>query len=136
MLSEVRRKAEGGETSPVPPLAEESSEAGPSSRLQGGGGVASSELGGDEDAMADNAAINLFRLPNYFSNDSDDGKGSGVFAYVDLHGHASKRGTFFYGNHIDNLDAAIETLLLPKILSINCPYFDFDACNFSKANTQ
>ncbi|CAG0918412.1 unnamed protein product [Notodromas monacha] len=105
-------------------------------RQEGGGGVASSELGGEEDAMADNAAINLFRLPNYFSSENNDGKGSGVFAYVDLHGHASKRGTFFYGNHIDNLDAAVETLLLPKILSINCPYFDFDACNFSKANTQ
>ena len=30
-------------------------------------------------------------------------KNSGIAYYVDLHGHASKRGCFMYGNHVENI---------------------------------
>lgn len=36
---------------------------------------------------------------------------SGIALYVDLHGHASKRGCFIYGNSLDNEDAQVSILL-------------------------
>ena len=37
---------------------------------------------------------------------------SGVAFYVDLHGHASKRGCFIYGNHIENEEDQVCDILL------------------------
>lgn len=59
---------------------------------------------------------------------------SGLFLYVDLHGHASKRGIFMYGNHFEETDAKVDSMLLPKLMSINCANFDFPACNFTQKN--
>ena len=59
---------------------------------------------------------------------------SNVAFYIDLHGHASKRGCFIYANHMENFDDQIETLLFPKLMSINSQNFDFEACNFSLKN--
>ena len=59
---------------------------------------------------------------------------SGLFLYVDVHGHASKRGIFMYGNHFDETDAKVDSMLLPKLMSINCANFDFPACNFTEKN--
>ena len=57
---------------------------------------------------------------------------TGLFLYVDIHGHASKRGIFMYGNHFDELETKISALLFPKLVSINSANFDFPACNFTQ----
>ena len=59
---------------------------------------------------------------------------SNIAYYIDLHGHASKRGCFIYANHMENFEDQIEALLFPKLMSINSQNFDFEACNFSLKN--
>uniref|UniRef100_T1JM20 Uncharacterized protein n=1 Tax=Strigamia maritima TaxID=126957 RepID=T1JM20_STRMM len=59
---------------------------------------------------------------------------SGIALYVDMHGHASRRGCFMYGNHFDDLEEKVDSMVLPKLLSINCPFFDFMSCVFTKKN--
>ena len=61
-------------------------------------------------------------------------KDSNVAYYIDLHGHASKRGCFIYANHMENFEDQTEALLFPKLMSINSQNFDFEACNFSLRN--
>ena len=61
-------------------------------------------------------------------------KMSNVAYYIDLHGHASKRGCFIYANHMENFEDQSEALLFPKLMSINSQNFDFEACNFSLRN--
>lgn len=63
---------------------------------------------------------------------SDDN--SNMFLYIDLHGHASKKGVFMYGNHLPNSNEAVECMLLPRLMSMNSHHFHFDACNFSERN--
>ncbi|XP_072378899.1 cytosolic carboxypeptidase-like protein 5 isoform X1 [Diabrotica undecimpunctata] len=59
---------------------------------------------------------------------------SGLFLYIDLHGHASKKGIFMYGNHFDDIDRNVECMLLPKLMSMNNHNFHFHACNFTERN--
>ncbi|XP_062979748.1 cytosolic carboxypeptidase-like protein 5 isoform X2 [Elgaria multicarinata webbii] len=59
---------------------------------------------------------------------------SGLAYYVDLHGHASKRGCFMYGNHILDENHQVENMLFPKLISLNSAHFDFTGCNFSEKN--
>lgn len=59
---------------------------------------------------------------------------SGLFLYIDMHGHASKKGIFMYGNHFEDLERSVECMLLPKILSLNNHNFHFTACNFTEKN--
>lgn len=59
---------------------------------------------------------------------------SNIFLYVDLHGHASKKGIFMYGNYLPNTAEAVECMLLPRLMSLNCLHFHFDACVFSERN--
>ncbi|NXT84276.1 CBPC5 protein, partial [Zapornia atra] len=59
---------------------------------------------------------------------------SGLAYYVDLHGHASKRGCFMYGNSFSNENDQVENMLFPKLIALNSPYFDFTGCNFSEKN--
>ena len=56
-----------------------------------------------------------------------------VAFYLDLHGHASKKGCFVYGNYMDFTDQ-IETCLFAKYMQLNCVNFDFEACNFTEVN--
>ena len=53
--------------------------------------------------------------------------------YVDFHGHATRRGAFMYGNALSD-QQFIDMLLYPKLVSLNTPYFDFAACNFTEKN--
>ncbi|NWR53845.1 CBPC5 protein, partial [Bucorvus abyssinicus] len=59
---------------------------------------------------------------------------SGLAYYVDLHGHASKRGCFMYGNSFSDENTQVENMLFPKLISLNSPHFDFTGCNFSEKN--
>uniref|UniRef100_A0A8C3T0M5 Cytosolic carboxypeptidase-like protein 5 n=1 Tax=Chelydra serpentina TaxID=8475 RepID=A0A8C3T0M5_CHESE len=59
---------------------------------------------------------------------------SGLAYYVDLHGHASKRGCFMYGNSFSEEHAQVENMLFPKLISLNSAHFDFMGCNFSEKN--
>ncbi|EFA12270.1 cytosolic carboxypeptidase-like protein 5 isoform X1 [Tribolium castaneum] len=59
---------------------------------------------------------------------------SGLFLYIDLHGHASKKGIFMYGNHFQDLERNVECMLLPKLMSMNNHNFHFTACNFTERN--
>ncbi|XP_037083859.1 LOW QUALITY PROTEIN: cytosolic carboxypeptidase-like protein 5, partial [Pollicipes pollicipes] len=59
---------------------------------------------------------------------------SNLFLYVDMHGHASKRGCFMYGNHFSSEETMLDCMLLPKLVSLNSANFDFLACNFTEKN--
>lgn len=59
---------------------------------------------------------------------------SGLFLYLDFHGHASKKGIFMYGNHFPLIQDNVECMLLPKLMSLNSYNFHFSACNFSERN--
>ncbi|GLV44189.1 uncharacterized protein CBL_12515 [Carabus blaptoides fortunei] len=59
---------------------------------------------------------------------------SGLYMYIDMHGHASKKGIFMYGNHFSDIESNVECMLLPKIMSLNNHNFHFTACNFTERN--
>ena len=53
---------------------------------------------------------------------------------MDLHAHATKRGCFLYGNHFKNEEKQVESMLYPRLVSLNSPHLDFDHCVFSEKN--
>ncbi|EGR33125.1 zinc carboxypeptidase family protein, putative [Ichthyophthirius multifiliis] len=54
-------------------------------------------------------------------------------SYIDLHAHAGQKGIFMYGNCVD-LKNQVHTCLFPRLVAINSPYFDYEACNFTEKN--
>ena len=52
--------------------------------------------------------------------------------YLDLHAHASKRGCFIYGNVLDNVHDQIQNQLYCKLIAMNTPHFEYEACLFSR----
>ena len=54
-----------------------------------------------------------------------------LFMYVDLHGHTNKRGCFVFGNTMADPAQAVEQILFPKIMSLNCVNFDVRESVFS-----
>lgn len=58
---------------------------------------------------------------------------SRLYLYVDLHGHASKRGIFLYGNYMD-FPKQVESMTFAKLMAINCANFDFEGSNFAERN--
>uniref|UniRef100_A0A1B6BZZ5 Cytosolic carboxypeptidase-like protein 5 n=1 Tax=Clastoptera arizonana TaxID=38151 RepID=A0A1B6BZZ5_9HEMI len=75
----------------------------------------------------------LFCTPN-ISKMTSEPTISGLFLYIDFHGHASKKGIFMYGNHFSSLSDNVECMLLPKLMSLNSHNFHFSSCNFSERN--
>lgn len=73
------------------------------------------------------------KCDNCLSKTSSEGN-SGVAYYVDLHGHASKRGCFVYANYLENEENYVNSILFPKLISMNSANFDFAACNFTEKN--
>ncbi|CAF1154826.1 unnamed protein product [Adineta steineri] len=53
---------------------------------------------------------------------------SGIAYYLDLHGHASKKGCFIYGNHLPDDEQHTDNILFPKLISLNSPHFEYDNC--------
>lgn len=55
-----------------------------------------------------------------------------IYAFFDLHGHASKKSCFLFGNAINNTRLQIESVLFAKYLCSICEHVQFKCCNFSK----
>lgn len=53
--------------------------------------------------------------------------------FIDMHAHANKKGTFFYGNSM-SASQQLQALLYAKLVSLNTPYFEFPSCNFTESN--
>ena len=56
-----------------------------------------------------------------------------LYFYVDLHGHAAKRGIFMYGNYLD-FPKQVEAFAFAKLMAANCANFDFEGSNFTERN--
>ena len=55
-----------------------------------------------------------------------------LYLYLDLHAHATKRGAFIYGNHFDETKDQAQSMLYPKLISMNTFNFDYNQCNFTE----
>lgn len=53
---------------------------------------------------------------------------------IDLHGHATKRGCFLFGNSLPDAREQVEAVLFAKLVALNSQAVDFDGCVFSQAN--
>jgi len=51
--------------------------------------------------------------------------------YVDFHARCSKRGSFLHDNTIADPSLKYESMMIPKLMSLNCVNFDFRECIFS-----
>lgn len=85
------------------------------------------------------STANNINISSEFCRDNDrkafvGDEQSNMFLYIDLHGHASKKGIFMYGNYLPKVAEAVECMLLPRLMSLNCHHFHFDACVFSERN--
>jgi len=53
-----------------------------------------------------------------------------LHAYIDLHGHSTKKGCFVFGNTIDDESEQEKAMLFAKLLSLNSVNFDFKESSF------
>ena len=51
--------------------------------------------------------------------------------YIDFHAHASKKGGFMFGNHLENPEQQADCITFAKLVAMNCLNFDMNECNFS-----
>ncbi|CDW91598.1 UNKNOWN [Stylonychia lemnae] len=51
--------------------------------------------------------------------------------YLDLHGHAVKKGCFIFGNALKGEEQA-QNMLFAKLIALNCLNFDFAECSFAE----
>ena len=89
---------------------------------------------------------------NRYYNDPNPSKQPSIFAakslieyyaknrklcmYLDMHAHTSKRGCFIYGNVLDSVNDQIQNQLFCKLVSLNSPHFDYEACLFDREHMQ
>jgi hypothetical protein len=71
---------------------------------------------------------------NSSGNSKQSSNDSGIFLYIDFHGHASKKGIFMYGNHFNDTEEAAACMMLPKLMTLNNSNFHFTSCNFAAKN--
>ncbi len=57
-----------------------------------------------------------------------------LYLYIDMHGHASKRGCFLYGNHFTDMEKQVENVTYSRLVALNTPYLDTNGCDFSQKN--
>ena len=53
-----------------------------------------------------------------------------LFAYIDTHAHAGRRGCFFYGNRMQEQKDADDSALYARLVALNTRWFDFDGCTW------
>lgn len=51
--------------------------------------------------------------------------------YIDFHAHASKKGGFMFGNHLDDPEKQADCITFCKLIAMNCLNFDMNECNFA-----
>ena len=56
-----------------------------------------------------------------------------IYLYIDLHGHATKKGCFVYGNYME-FTKEIESYMFAKLMALNCINFDYEGSNFTEKN--
>lgn len=56
--------------------------------------------------------------------------------YLDMHAHTSKRGCFMYGNVLETVNDQVQNQLFCKLISLNSPHFEYEACLFDKEHMQ
>ena len=56
-----------------------------------------------------------------------------LYAYIDLHAHATRRGVFMFGNCVD-FKNQVEVCVYPRLVAMNSPFFEYDGCNFTEKN--
>jgi hypothetical protein len=54
-----------------------------------------------------------------------------LYIYLDLHGHAVKKGCFIFGNSLRGEEQA-QNMLFAKLIAMNSLNFDFSECSFSE----
>ena len=57
-----------------------------------------------------------------------------LLLYLDLHAHATKRGCFMYGNHLNTLQRQVQTQLYAKMVELSSLFFEYEQCNFTEKN--
>ncbi len=57
-----------------------------------------------------------------------------LFFYLDLHAHATKRGCFFYGNHLPRAADQLHNVLFARAAALHSPHIDVGGSNFSEKN--
>ena len=55
-----------------------------------------------------------------------------LFAFIDFHAHASKKGVFIFGNALPNVDKQADNITYTKLIAMNSLNFDMNECNFSE----
>ncbi|XP_044009366.1 cytosolic carboxypeptidase-like protein 5 isoform X2 [Aphidius gifuensis] len=106
-------------------------------KIQESNGICSQSLDNnvDDENIDDSCCYkNISTIVGVDNNCKKNSEDSGIYLYVDLHGHASKKGVFMYGNYFDDPDDTIMCMLLPKLMSINNSNFHFTSCNFAERN--